>query len=190
MYDPRMRAGFVKLRRGIMEHVEHGRLTLEEYAVYTFIIQNAKTYMTGIWQGCAKALARQTQKSERWCQRVLASLRVKGYISGKPSTGRGQYPIQVTKYFEGKASGVTPSELEGVWGDTLTPQKASVVTPLEEVIQEVNHKKPPLASLAAPRIVKIWLVCFLVVLPRRVGKFMARKKRVEQIPGIEDHFLE
>lgn len=182
-----------------MEHVEQGRLTLEEYAVYTFIIQNAN-HTTGVWQGCAKALARQTRKSERWCQYVLASLRCKGYISGKPSVGRGQYPIKVTKYFEGKAHGaspseenkahrVSPSEQEGAPTFTLSPQKAHPRSPLEEVIQEVKHKNPPLASLAAPAHENSGFDAFWEVFPRKVGKFMARKAW-GKIPGIEDHILE
>jgi len=72
---------------------------------------------------------------------VLASLRKKGYITGAPSNGRGQYHIRVVKYFN-KASVVTPSASEGVHSDTLMPNKASVVTPYQEVKQEkYNYKK-------------------------------------------------
>jgi len=78
---------------------------------------------------------------------VLASLRKKGYITGTPSNGRGQYHIRVVKYFK-KASTVTPSVSEGVHSDTLMPNKASVVTPYQEVKQEerpkvVQEVRPP-----------------------------------------------
>lgn len=130
--------GFVKLRRAIREHLEDGRITLEEYAVFTVLLINAH-YRTGIWHGCALVLGLHVRKSERWCQRVLARLRIKGYIFAKPSNGRGRYSIRVNKYFN-KASVVTPSMPEGVCGDTLTHQKASVVTPYKEVVQEQHLK--------------------------------------------------
>lgn len=85
-------------------------------------------------------MAKRVGKSERWCQRILASLRRKGYITGKPSTGRGQYTIKVVKYFE-KASVVSPSSSEGVCGVALSAQKASVVTPYQEVKQEELQEK-------------------------------------------------
>lgn len=139
-----MSAGFVKLRRGILEHLPD-RMTFEEYGIYSLIILNAD-HRTGFWRGCALALSKQVGKSERWCQRVLASLRRKGYITGEPSKGRGQYMLSVEKYFE-KASVVTPSGTEGVCGDTFRPKKASVVTPYQEVKtykkkrEEVNPRK-------------------------------------------------
>lgn len=147
-----MPAGFVKLRRDIREHVTQGRLSLEEYAVFTFVVMNAR-HQNGRWRGCALALSKQTQKSERWCQRMLAALRTKGYVTGTPSRGRGQYWMTVEKYFE-KASVVSPSGKEGVCGDTLSPKKASVVTPLQEVSTKNKRKEVnPRNGGAAPRSV-------------------------------------
>jgi 5-methylcytosine-specific restriction endonuclease McrA len=136
-----MPAGFVKLRRDIREHVTQGRLSLEEYAVFTFVVMNAR-HQNGRWRGCALTLSKQIRKSERWCQRMLASLRTKGYVTGTPSRGRGQYWMTVEKYFE-KASVVSPSGKEGVCGVTLSPKKASVVTPLQEVKQEKPKTMSP-----------------------------------------------
>lgn len=139
--------GFVKLRRGILDHVRDGRMSLDEFSVYVLIILKANHH-NGSWNGCALALSKEAQKSERWCQRVMASLRKKGYIVGSPSVGRGQYSIKVVKYFhistdsvKNKVSLQTPYLSEGVHSDTLRPQKASVVTPLQEVIQEQRKEK-------------------------------------------------
>jgi hypothetical protein len=131
---------FVKLRRGILEHLPE-RITFEEYAVYTLVILKAD-HRNGAWRGCALALSKIVGKSERWCQRILASLRHKGYITGNPSTGRGQYSIRVVKYFE-KASAVSPSTNKA---STVSPswvEKASVVTPYQEVMQEEKIRRKP-----------------------------------------------
>ena len=154
-----------------------GRLTLEEFAVFAFVIMNAD-HRTGSWYGCAQNLARQIGKSERWCQRALAALRQKGYLSGSPSSGRGQYWITVKKYDEKasmvtpsakKASVVTPSRPEGVYGDTLQPQKASVVTPYQEVrIQEVRNQEETL--LAPLAVCTPGFELFWEAYPKKVGK--------------------
>lgn len=142
-------SGFVKLRRAIREHLESGRITFEEYGVFTVLLINAD-HRSGVWRGCALTLAKHIGKSERWVQRVLARLRDKAYIFGAPSNGRGRYAIRVNKYFN-KASVVTPSVQEGVCGDTFRPNKASVVTPYQEVSTYKNKiGEEPTAPLPVP----------------------------------------
>lgn len=125
---------FVKLRRGILEHIPH-RLSADEFCIYALIILLAD-HRTGAWRGCAQAMARRTAWSIRQCQTLLKSLRVKGYITGKPSTGRGQYMIKVVKYFEKKAHGGAPCVSEGAPGCALPPKKAHGDATYQEVKQE------------------------------------------------------
>jgi hypothetical protein len=144
-----MSAGFVKLRRGIVEHLP-AQMTFEEYGIYTLIILNAD-HRTGVWRGCALALSKRVGKSERWCQYVLSSLRRKGYIKGKPSTGRGQYMISVEKYFE-KVQGGAPFAVEGAPGVTLSSKKAHRGSPYQEVSTYKNKREEvnPRTGGAAP----------------------------------------
>lgn len=119
--------------------------------MYTVIILNADHH-NGAWRGCAKVLGRQIRKSERWCQYILASLRSKGYITGTPSNGRGQYPIRVNKYFSTKSAQFctdfhsqkahqrSPSGPEGAPAFTLSAKKAHPRSPLQEVIQEKREE--------------------------------------------------
>ena len=63
----------------------------------------------------------------------MKSLRLKGYITGKPSAGRGQYLIRVVKYFENKAHRDAPYRQEGAPGCTLLPNKAHGDATYQEV---------------------------------------------------------
>jgi len=132
--------GFVKLRRGILEHLPD-RITADECLCYTLIILMAD-HRSGAWRGCAQAMARKTGWSVRQCQVVLKSLRQKGYITGQPTTGRGQYLIRVVKYFH-KAHGDALYTPEGAPGCALRPQKAHGDATYQEVLQEELHKKKP-----------------------------------------------
>jgi hypothetical protein len=136
--------GFVKLRRGILDHVPD-RMTADECLCYMLIILLAD-HRSGAWRGCSKAMARKTGWCVRQCQLVMKSLRDKGYITGKPTTGRGQYLIRVVKYFQ-KANGDSPSMPKGAPGFALSPQKANGDSPYQEVLQEELHKK----NTAQPR---------------------------------------
>lgn len=99
--------------------------------IYVLIILLAD-YRSGAWRGCAQALARVTGWSVRQCQLILKSLREKGYVTGKPSAGRGQYMIRVNKYFA-KANGDAPSMPEGEPGCAFRPKKANGDATYQEV---------------------------------------------------------
>ncbi len=92
-----MSAGFVKLRRGIVEHLQTRRMAADEYAVYVLLILLAD-WRTGTWVGSAGILAAILNWSPRQCQRLLRSLRSKSYIAGKPAQ-KGAYEITVRRYF-------------------------------------------------------------------------------------------
>lgn len=98
-----MTGNFVKLRRGVLEHLRDGRLTTLEFAAYVTIILLADK-SNGVWHGCAAALADAmgkvvSEESKRAAQRTLATLARKGYIKNFRVQGqRHNQPILVNKY--------------------------------------------------------------------------------------------
>lgn len=93
--------GFVAKRRGVIEHLQDGRLTLLEYGAYDVLIGLAEK-STGIWPGSAKALAATCgagDLSERQARHVLEALEAKQYIRrfARPRA-HGNYPILINKY--------------------------------------------------------------------------------------------
>jgi hypothetical protein len=106
-------SGFVKLRRGIIEHIPK-RLSPDEALTYILIIALAD-HRNGTWKGSSQALSANTGWSVRQCQCILKSLRGKGYISGECKRGIGSYPIKVHKYFE------------EAHGDAQLPQRSAPV---------------------------------------------------------------
>jgi len=72
---------FVQLRRGLLEHVETGRLSAREFAAYVLIVLLADA-STGVWWGNSVALAAKFGSgdvSELAAQKTLRSLGEKGY---------------------------------------------------------------------------------------------------------------
>lgn len=130
-------SSFVKLRRGIIEHVKQRRLSEREYAAYTMMILCAN-HSNGHWRGSGTALACLFGYGARTGQRTIKALSSKGYIR-LPSKipAQGNYSIGIVKYFErasvqtGRASVVT----------VLTPKRASVVTPIQEVSLNLKKEK-------------------------------------------------
>ena len=90
--------GYVQLRRGLTEHILDGRMDGNECAAFSFILMGAD-FRTGVWNGSGAALASAYKWSLRKAQMVIASLRIKGYLSISRRRGtRGNYPIRVAGY--------------------------------------------------------------------------------------------
>jgi hypothetical protein len=94
-------SGFVQIRRGILEHLQEGRLTVRDYACYSVIILLADK-ATGLWWGCAQALAAQFGAGDisvHAARRSLHNLEETGYLKRFRTQGqRGNSPILVNKY--------------------------------------------------------------------------------------------
>ena len=93
--------GHVKRRRGILGHLQDGRITLLEEGAHDIISMLADK-ASGIWFGSARAFAANCgagDVSERQARRLLESLEEKGYLK-RFTTPRahGNYPILVNKY--------------------------------------------------------------------------------------------
>ncbi len=92
-----MFAGFMPIRRGILEHIRSGDLTHQEALAYLVIILEADC-ATGIWRGSAKALGPYNY-SNRAARHILRSLHQKQYIKSFCRQGRrGNYIVLVNKF--------------------------------------------------------------------------------------------
>lgn len=140
-------ARWVKFRTGIVEHVESGRMSPDEYAVYTMLILLAD-WRTGIWFGSASRLAKIFHWSPRQCQRLLKSLRVKSYISGIPAR-KGAYSITIKRYFCATGESLIPRN-ERLGNRTSTTVEAT----LKEVEVRTRSKEEecPRCGLSFPPI--------------------------------------
>lgn len=93
--------GFVQKRRGVLDHLQDGRLTLAEYGAYDAMILLADK-ASGIWTGSARALAAicgAGDISERKARHILESLERKGYVRRFPiPRSHRNYPVLVNRY--------------------------------------------------------------------------------------------
>ncbi|KKK60744.1 hypothetical protein LCGC14_3021290 [marine sediment metagenome] len=90
--------GFVKSRRGILQHLRTGKITHEQFAAFEIILHEADP-ATGIWWGSANALAGNYNYSKRSARHLLEQLERSGYIKRFATVGgRSNYPILVDKY--------------------------------------------------------------------------------------------
>src|ERR1700687_1207294 len=93
--------GHVKRRRGILAHLQDGRITLLEHGAHDVVSMLADK-SSGIWFGSARAFAANCgagDVSERQARHLLESLERKGYLR-RFSVPRkhGNYPILINKY--------------------------------------------------------------------------------------------
>lgn len=95
-----MTNGFVKMRRGLEEHLVAGRLSLFELGVYTVVLLQANP-ATGVWFGSAARVAASVPRNthRRAVQRALARLAAIGFlrIFRRPGAS-GNYAVLVDKY--------------------------------------------------------------------------------------------
>lgn len=142
-----MSSGFIKLRRGIIEHLQSGRMTADEFCVFSLLLPLAD-FRSGTWQGSGVALSTYLSAwSLRKCQRVLKSLAGKGYITLRSMRGKmGNYPIVIHNFHEPVEKVTTPETPVAQSDDTRDATLPKVTTPaptLQEVIQEVKIRSKP-----------------------------------------------
>lgn len=97
----RLMSTFIKLRAGLQEHMELGKLTLFDVGVYVSI-HFQSNYETGTWIGSAgKILAKCPKDSElRRIQRSIARLEAIGFIKcfRRKHGSRGNFACVINKY--------------------------------------------------------------------------------------------
>lgn len=180
--------GFVKLRRGINEHLVTGKITPEEYAVYVFMIVEAD-HRTGIWKGSGEAIAHKFRWCLRRAQMVLASIFSKGYaFSYREHRGRGNYPIKINKYFNRKAHVDAPDTPKGAPGCALIEDKAHVDATYQEVKQEeLLQEKSRRAKPARVPTLRTEAEQRRIVVSRDSRKAMESKAKSEALVGASPH---
>jgi hypothetical protein len=93
--------GYIPLRRGVLQHLQEGRITLQEFNVFVMLLIWAN-HKTGIASTNAAGLVFLSggQLEQRYTQRCLASLEKKGYIKMPffQQGQRGDYDIFIDKY--------------------------------------------------------------------------------------------
>jgi hypothetical protein len=107
-------SGFAKVRRGIQEHLQDGRIGPMEFLVFTLLILNADP-ATGVWQGSAGLMAAWYSMSPRTCRDSLEKLEQKGYIRRFQTPGKhASYPILIHRYecTDGAAKGTSLNALD------------------------------------------------------------------------------
>jgi hypothetical protein len=90
--------GFAPIRRGLWEHIRDGRMSHLEALAFVYVCSQADT-RTGIWKGCAKALAGELGMRERTARDVLEKMEHGDYIRRFATPGlHSCYPILVHKF--------------------------------------------------------------------------------------------
>src|SRR5215469_5543252 len=93
-----MTNGYLRLRRGLFDHITEGRMTYTESFLYIAIMAHAVSD-TGIWLGSAGMLAALYGIPPRTARDVVEKLESKHYIKCfKVPGSHAPYPILVNKY--------------------------------------------------------------------------------------------
>src|SRR5215470_2571744 len=95
-----MNKGFIKIRRGIQEHLVSGRIGVAEVGAY-LIMHLQANFETGVWVGSAPRLLATAPRgrSLRDMQRAIERLAEISFIRVFHEQGqRGNYPVLIHKY--------------------------------------------------------------------------------------------
>jgi hypothetical protein len=155
-----MFSGYVRLRRGVLDHLHQGRMSFSEYGIYTILVQLADSR-----SGCAfsnakslEALIGRGLKQQR-IQDILFELHLKGYIRpfGQRHVGSGSYPILIHRYqitsgekkdwfvdafntkdYRKPKLVKEQDDVPGAWGADLTDEQAERIAD-EELEEEIRR---------------------------------------------------
>jgi hypothetical protein len=90
---------FVKSRRGILEHLQQGRLSIAEFAVFQLLLLQADKATGVVWTASPTITTQFRNCDGRTIKEALAGLKRKGYIKSFQEQGsRSSYPVLINKY--------------------------------------------------------------------------------------------
>ena len=93
-----MAGNFVKVRRGILQHLQERRLTTHEFAVFQLLLLLADA-STGVWWGDSVGVSAYLDMGQRAAKNALHGLKEKGYVRAFQQKGsRSTYPILIDLY--------------------------------------------------------------------------------------------
>jgi hypothetical protein len=128
-------SGFVQYRRGLVEHLIDGRLSAMEFAAFSAILLLVD-HRSYTWLGSANLLSKILHIRNRWSQKLMISLRVKGYVNFVHKPGSHDlYSIQVPKFCS-----ASQGQRESVPG---AESSASQGQSIQEVRNNNGDKGPP-----------------------------------------------
>ncbi len=141
-----MTKGFYKRRRGILEHLEAGEISLLDLAVHDFlclranaVVGNGSPLPPGVWIGSAKAIHAlcPRQISLRAIQRSLEHLEKLRWLKRWVSPGRmGNYPILIARFHVHDLS----SKEYVINAEATTDWRNPVLVPVTEVAPKLAPK--------------------------------------------------
>jgi hypothetical protein len=171
-------SGYIQKRRGILDDLRDGRLTLLELGAHDVTVLLADK-STGIWTGSAKALAANCGAgdiTDRQARHLLESLEKKGYIRRFPKRrSHANYPILVNRYLVtfGAYSGMTlNASATSDWrkpiyearheqgaeeGAQEGAQEGAGRAPIQEVRMKKEKKTTPAPETGASILLPDWL---------------------------------
>lgn len=136
--------GYVKLRRGIAQHVADGKLPTDEFAAYLMMILEAD-HANGLWFGNGILLSKIMRWQPRKAQRVLASLKALGYVEYDASKGFGgwQFHVKINKYFSSPSDDSIASPVTGhhVTTDAMTDSSRHHRRDIEVIASPVTRER-------------------------------------------------
>ena len=137
---------FCEVSSGLLEHVTDGRLSVWEYATYTFVLALAD-HRTGCWHGDGRILSQIMKCSWRQSRLNLQSLIKKNYLIKLESLRRGSYTLYIDKYF----LMASPCHQTLPHGMTVPPRRHDHATILQEENKQIQEAQPkPLRVIPVP----------------------------------------
>jgi len=157
--------GFYRRRRGILEHLQTGQVTLFDAGLHDFVCLNAQSRLNsgssippGVWVGSARKiwLLTSRRESERRIQRSLEKLERMGWIRRFHVHGqRGDYPILVARFVVSDCAGndfiVCAEETTDWHTPALKPYIRHVMEPSAKRRRAVGKASPLLQDLDTER---------------------------------------
>jgi len=150
---PRAAGNYLKWRRGIAEHLELGRLSWDEYAMFNWLCTKADP-RTGTLRTSWPTLAEQTALSPNYAGKLCGTLKRKGYIAYPEHHGtRGRLvEVMIDKF---PLADGTYTTLAGQPGRTPSEVPAEVLAEVPaEVLAELEGKKPEISDTSPLRRIR------------------------------------
>lgn len=144
-----MKEHFIRLKAGLLEHCEDGRMTPTMMNVYVIVLGQAD-YGTGFWKGSAAKVfaAWGAQLSLRTIQRALEALCREGYLKSFHTPGqRHNYPVAINKYL------IKFGKHKGYWlnASATTVPENPVYEPYDEESGDSTTDRATTLPVTAPK---------------------------------------
>ena len=160
-----MSLGFYKRRRGILEHLEAGRLSLLDLGIHDFIclkansiVGNGSIFPPGVWHGSAAAILANCpcgNISERMIQRSLQHLEKIRFLKRWRVPGKhGNYPILISRFSVRTQAGKEYIVNTSATTDWRQPELEAVSDGVGEGVGDVTPNKEVRSKNTNPELLR------------------------------------